>query len=60
MINHKIYLNKNIVFESSTTPLQSLLNNFNKAIREKNIELSQSLIKTSCNTTKILEEFYNC
>ena len=56
--NHKIYLNGNIVFKSSTSPLQSLLDKFNFNIVEDNIDLSQSLLKTSCETTKILEKFY--
>ena len=60
MLNHKIYLNRNLVFENSSTPLQSLLYCFNRAIIEKNSKLSESLIKTSCETTKVLEEFYHC
>ena len=56
--NHKIYLNGNIVFKSSTSPLQSLLDKFNFNIVEDNIDLSQSLLKTSCETTQILEKFY--
>ncbi len=60
MINHKISLNNNIVFESNTKPLQLLLNTFNKTIKEKNTDLSNNLINISCKTTKILESFYNC
>ena len=60
MINHKIYLNKKIVFESNITPLQSLLNNFYKTIKESDTDYSKNLINISNKTTKILEKFYNC
>ena len=60
MINHKIYLNKKIVFESNMTPLQSLLNNFYKTIKESDTDYSKNLINISNKTTKILEKFYNC
>ena len=60
MINHVIYLNKKIVFENSTTPIQSLFEKFNRAIKEKNTDLSQNLINISCKTIKSLEDFYNC
>ena len=60
MINHKIYLNKKIVFESNMTPLQSLLNNFYKTIKESDTDYSKNLINISNKTTKILENFYNC
>ena len=60
MINHKIYLNKTIVFENKISPLQSLLNSFNKIIEEKNNDYSKNLIDISHKTTGILEEFYNC
>ena len=60
LVDHKIYLNKKIIFTNSNSPLQTLLNNFNQVIVSKNRNLSQSLIKASCKTTKILEEFYNC
>ena len=60
MISHKIYLNKKIVFESNITPLQSLLNNFYKTIKESDTEYSKNLLNISNKTTKILEKFYNC
>ena len=51
---------KNIVFENKRTPLQSLLRQFHRAIKEKDTDLSQNLINISCKTTKILEDFYHC
>ena len=60
MIDHKIYLNKKIVFENSITPLQSLLNSFYKTIKESDTDYSKNLINISNKTTKILEKFYNC
>ena len=60
MISHIIYLNGNIVFENKRTPIQSLLKKFDRAIKEKDTDLSQNLINISCKTTKILEDFYNC
>ena len=60
MIDHKIYLNKKIVFENNISPLQSLLNNFHKTIKEKNTDYSKNLINISKKTTEILEKFYNC
>lgn len=60
MINHKIYLNKKVIFESKITPLQSLLNNFYKTIKENDTDYSKNLINISNKTTKILEKFYNC
>lgn len=60
MINHKIFLNKNIVFENNSKPLQKLLNTFYKTIKEKNTDFSKNLVNISCETTRILESFYNC
>jgi len=60
MISHIIYFNGNIVFENKRTPIQSLLKKFDRAIKEKDTDLSQNLINISCKTTKILEDFYNC
>ena len=60
MINHKIYLNTNIVFENNISPLQSLLNNFYFAIKERNNDYSKNLINISKKTTEILEKFYIC
>jgi len=60
MIDHKIYLNKKIVFKNSITPLQSLLNSFYKTIKESDTDYSKNLINISNKTTKILEKFYNC
>ena len=60
MINHKIYLNTNIVFENNISPLQSLLNNFYIAIKDRNNDYSKNLINISKKTTEILEKFYIC
>ena len=60
MLNHKLYLNKNLIFENSKTPLSSLLNNFEDAIRLNNHKLSRELIEISCKTTKFLEKFFKC
>ena len=60
MINNKIYLNKNIVFENNVSPLQSLLNSFYITIKERNTNYSKNLINISKNTTEILEKFYIC
>ena len=60
MINHKIYLNTNIVFENNISPLQSLLNNFYFAIKDRNNDYSKNLINISKKTTEILEKFYIC
>ena len=60
MINHKIYLNKNIVFENKKSPLQSLLNIFYDTINDGNNNHSNNLLEISEKTTKILEEFYDC
>ena len=54
MIDHKIYLNKKIVFKNSITPLQSLLNSFYKTIKESDTDYSKNLINISNKTTKIL------
>ena len=60
MINHKIYLNTNIVFENNISPLQSLLNNFYFAIKDRDNKHSKNLINISKKTTEILEKFYIC
>ena len=60
MINHKMYLNKNIVFENKKSPLQSLLNIFYDTINDGNNNHSNNLLEISEKTTKILEEFYDC
>ena len=60
LINHEVYINQKLVFQNSTSPLQSLLNQFNNEIVSKKTNLSQKLIEVSCKTTKILESFYKC
>ena len=60
LINHEVYFNKKLAFQSSTTPLQSLLNQFNNEIVFKKTNLSEKLVAASCQTTKILENFYKC
>ena len=60
LINHEVFLNKKLVFRSSNSPIQSLLNEFNKEIVSKKTNLSQKLIAASCKTTQKLENFYNC
>ena len=60
MIDHRIFINQNIVFKNKSKPLQSLLNTFKKTIKERDTNFSKNLINLSCETTKILENFYNC
>ena len=60
MIDHRIFINQNIVFKNKSKPLQSLLNIFKKTIKERDTNFSKNLINLSCETTKILENFYNC
>ncbi len=60
MLNHKLYLNKKLIFENSKSPLSSLLNNFEDAIRLNKHKLSRELIEISCKTTKFLEKFFKC
>lgn len=59
MINHKMYMNKQIIFKNDKTILQTLLCNYkNKIIIEKNFNYSQKLINLSCNTTELLDKIY--
>ena len=60
MVIHKLYFNNEIIFESIKTPITSLLNNFEKAIRLRKFDTSERLIDASLNTTKFLEKFYKC
>lgn len=60
LITHEVFLNKKLVFQNSTSPIQSLLNQFNKEIVSQKTNLSQKLITASCKTTQKLENFYNC
>lgn len=60
MLNHKLYFNKKLIFENSKSPLSSLLNNFEDAIRLNKHKLSRELIEISCKTTKFLEKFFKC
>ena len=60
MILHKLYLNKKIIFKNKITPISSLLNNFEYALRNKEYSTSSKLIEASYKTTKFLEKFYKC
>lgn len=60
LINHEVFFNKKLVFQNSNSPIQSLLNQFNKEIVSQKTNLSQKLITASCKTTQRLENFYNC
>ena len=60
LINHEIYFNKKLTFQSSISPLQSLLNQFYSEIIFKKTNLSEKLVTVSCQTTQILENFYKC
>jgi hypothetical protein len=60
LINHEVFFNQKLVFQNSTSPIQSLLNQFNNEIVVKKTNLSKKLIAVSCKTTKMLENFYNC
>ena len=60
MILHKLYFNKKIIFKNKITPISSLLNNFEYALRNKEYLTSSKLIEASYKTTKFLEKFYKC
>ena len=60
LITHNVFFNKKLVFQNSTSPIQSLLNQFNNEIVSKKTNLSQKLIAASCKTTQKLENFYSC
>ncbi len=60
MILHKLYLNNKIIFKSKITPISSLLNNFEYALKNKEYLTSSKLIDASYKTTKFLEKFYKC
>ena len=57
---HKIYLNNKIILSNNKSTLESLLSNFNNLIKNKDINLSQNLITSSCQTMNILERYYRC
>ena len=59
-INHKVYINNNLIFRSETTPLNSLFNIFYSSIRNNDFLFSEDLINTSCKTIRFLEKFYKC
>ena len=59
-IKHEIYINNTLIFRNSKTPLESLLNNFENIIRNKDHLLSSELLDISLKTTKILDKFYKC
>ena len=59
-IKHEIYINHTLIFRNSKTPLESLLNNFENIIRNRDYLLSSELLDISLKTTKILEKFYKC
>ncbi len=60
MIYHKLYFNKKIIYTNKVTPISSLLNNFELAIKNKDTSTSFKLIEASCKTTKFLEKYYKC
>ncbi len=60
MIYHKLYFNKKIIYTNKVTPISSLLNNFELAIKNKDSSTSLELIEASCKTTKFLEKYYKC
>ncbi len=60
LINHKVYLDDNLIYENSETPLNSLLTKFNELIKKNDHNYCYSLIDSSCKTVKILEKYYNC
>ena len=60
MIIHKLYFNNEIIFENIKTPITSLLDSFEIAVRLGKYDTSKRLIDASLNTTKFLEKFYKC
>tara|TARA_B100001057_G_scaffold491792_1_gene582799 strand:+ start:138 stop:1031 length:894 start_codon:yes stop_codon:yes gene_type:complete len=60
MIYHKLYFNKKIIYTNKVTPISSLLNNFELAVKNKDSSTSFELIEASCKTTKFLEKYYKC
>ena len=60
LINHKVYLDDNLIYKNSETPLNSLLTKFNELIEQNDHNYCYSLIDSSCKTVKILEKYYNC
>ena len=59
-IKHEVYFNNILIFRNSKTPLESLLDNFENVIRNKDYLTSSELLDISIKTTKILEKFYKC
>ncbi len=59
-IKHEVYINNILIFRNSKTPLESLLDNFENIIRNKDYKISSELLDISIRTTKILEKFYKC
>ncbi len=55
-----MYINNILIFRNSKTPLESLLDNFENIIRNKDYLISSELLDISIKTTKILEKFYKC
>ena len=47
MIYHKLYFNKKIIYTNKVTPISSLLNNFELAIKNKDFSTSLELIEAS-------------
>lgn len=60
MIDHKLYFNKKIIYTNKVSPISSLLNNFELAVKNKDSSTSFELIEASCKTTKFLEKYYKC
>ena len=60
LINHELLKNNKLIFKTKFTPIGSLLDNFYSSIIDRNHTLSQNLLKGSCQTIRVLEEFYKC
>lgn len=60
LINHELLKNNKLIFKNKFTPISSLLDNFYSSIIDRNHTLSKNLLKGSCQTIKVLEEFYKC
>ena len=59
-INHEVFINKNLIFKSETTPLNSLFNIFYSSIKSNDFLFTEELLDTSCKTVRFLEKFYKC
>ena len=60
MVQHKLYSNKKVIFENKNSPVTSLLNTFENALKFNKFETSRKLIDTAYKTTNFLETFFKC